>query len=107
MNNRSGINSKVIISIKKWKENRQLSLKEKQVNNFLKVLSFQQLINESTDIVKKLKSEPLNPELAFKSKLILKEFNKRLNDQSPELANSLQNIRNNVEKKIEEFTSKI
>ncbi len=74
-----------VVHFNEWKEN-------KSMQTYLKVLSFNQLINESNTLVEQLKINPISPSLTNKASFILKEIKHRLHYHSPEMSSALHNL---------------
>ncbi len=89
-----------IVCLDSWKKSKALSLQESQLSETLKNLSFGDLIKESNAIIAELNDEKLSCEAASKSKLILKEFRRRLEGQSVNFSSSLKDMVKNLEKKF-------
>lgn len=92
MNVSENLNTEVV-SLGQFKE-------EKMQKDYLEVLSFSQLLDEATDIIRELNSSSLNSGLTLRSKTILKEFSNRLSQQSSEYSKSFSDMRNKLETKI-------
>ncbi len=91
-------NNSNIISLKNWKEANKESREEASLLNYLKALSFHDLMNEAESARKELNSGSISEEVALKSKTILKEFTHRL--KSDGLSANLKLITDSAEGKI-------
>lgn len=89
-----------ILSFEQWKRAQGDKAEGQSITQYLKVLSFHDLVNEYQSIIQELKDSPLNTELTQKSKLILKEFSDRLGEHSIGVSDSLSEMRSKIEKKI-------
>ena len=85
-----------VVSLTEWKESQSLA-------EYYNVLDFHQLVLESREIIQELEEKPLDQDLSNRSKLIMAEINNRLDSQNNNLANSLREIRQKVEKKMQEL----
>lgn len=85
-----------ITSLNEWKETQSLA-------EYYNILDFHQLVLESREIIQELEEKPLDQDLSNRSKLIMAEINNRLDSQNDHLANSLREIRQKVEKKMQEL----
>lgn len=78
-----------IVTIKKFKAHKKTQLAQQELSGYLDVLSFNELISEATAAISELKKRPVNSELTIRSKTIVSHFIKRLQIDSPEMANFL------------------
>ena len=90
--------SSKIISLKKWKETALELSEETSFLNYLKALSFHDLMNEAESARTELNSGSINKEITLKSKTILQEFSNRLKGDG--LSASLNSITDSAEKKL-------
>ncbi|MBK23301.1 MAG: hypothetical protein CME70_04785 [Halobacteriovorax sp.] len=108
-----------VVSLENWKKIKDASLAkwepqsldekraEKQFKDYFNILSFSELINESTDIIKELNQSPLSTEITMKSKILLSQFSKRLGDESKEVADTFQDMRKRIEDKIVDLNNRL
>jgi len=108
-----------VVSLENWKKIKDASLAkwepqsldekraEKQFKDYFNILSFSELINESTDIIKELNQSPLSTEITMKSKILLSQFSKRLGDESKEVADTFQDMRKRIEDKIIDLNNRL
>ena len=108
-----------VVSLDNWKKLKEASLAEwqplsleekkaeKQFSDYFNILSFSELINESTDIIKELNGNPLSNEITMKSKILLNQFSKRLGDESKEVAETFQDMRRRIEDKILDLSNRL
>ena len=80
---------------------------EKQFKDYFNILSFSELINESTDIIKELNNNPISNEVTMKSKILLSQFSKRLGDESKDVAETFQDMRKRIEAKILDLNNRL
>ncbi|PIK16587.1 hypothetical protein [Halobacteriovorax sp. JY17] len=95
-------NSK-IISLKNWKEAALELREETSFLNYLKALSFHDLMNEAESARNELNSGSINKEVTLKSKTILKEFSNRL--KADGLSAGIISITESAEKKLSKLKS--
>ena len=107
-----------VVSLENWKKIKDASLSEwkpqsldekraeKQFKDYFNILSFSELINESTDIIKELNQKPISNEITMKSKILLSQFSKRLGDESKEVAETFQDMRKRIESKILDLSNR-
>lgn len=98
--NNKNTSSQNVLSFEQWKRTQGEKTEGQSITQYLKVLSFHDLVNEYQSIIQELKDSPLNTELTQKSKLILKEFSDRLGEHSIGISDSLTEMRSKIEKKI-------
>lgn len=94
-----------VLSLKEWKKQIENAVEESSMKDYFNVLSFNDLINETKLVVNELNDKPLSEEITKKSRLILKEFNERLEKESDGFAKVLTLLRENVEEKILDLRS--
>ncbi|RLA62278.1 MAG: hypothetical protein DRQ88_09080 [Epsilonproteobacteria bacterium] len=87
-----------VISISEFKQDEEKSLK-----NYLNILSFNELIIESTQTLKTIKNESSDPSLISKAIYLLEELNKRIDCSSRKYGDSLSHISEKVKTKIKEL----
>ena len=78
-----------------------LKREEKSLLDYLNVLSFHELMNESKEIVMELEKESYNDDLALKARLIIEEISGRLSHYSGEVTVMLNGMVKNLEEKIQ------
>ena len=85
-----------VVNLADWKAKNIISKKEESIKNYLSVLNFNELTTESNNVISELRSNPINHDLIVRSKLLLEEFNNRLdmNGTSSDFSKSLQKLRN-------------
>jgi len=89
-----------VIALSNWKTKKELTSNEKSMSEYLKVLSFHDLLTETEDLIKELNDKPLNQEVTLKSKHLLREVNKRLQKDADGFARVLTDLRIQSEKKL-------
>jgi len=89
-----------VINFDNWKHVYTDSQKEINFCEYLSVLDFGELISESNEIIKELKNNNLDRDLTFRSKLILKEFDKRISSNRQSDKHFTTNFCKNTEEKI-------
>jgi hypothetical protein len=94
------IMSNNVVSLESWKSNQQ---EDKSLKEYLNVLSFHALVGEAEDTMRELNDNSFSPELARKSKQILKEFNNRLGADDDGFAEPLTGLRASIDKKMTEI----
>jgi hypothetical protein len=96
-----------VLSMENWKKYLVESIQSGDHERYLEVLNFNQLISEATETLSKLKNDSLDDKLITRSKLLLQEFNRRMDSLSEEFSNSLEGIRSKVDSKIKELDHKL
>ncbi len=69
-------------------------------SDYLKVLSFNDLINESENLIDELKHDDHSSDLVSKTKLMMNEFTERLEKESRHLALSVIELKKEIENKL-------
>ena len=91
-----------VISFSDFKEEEANSMK-----NYLNILNFNELIIESTQTLRTIKDGDSDSALISKAIFLLEELNKRIECSSSEYGDSLNNIREKVNTKINDLNQKI
>ena len=76
---------------------------EKSLKNYLNILTFNELIIESTHTLKTIKNGESDQALISKAIFLLEELNKRIECSSSKYGSSLNHIREKVETKINDL----
>jgi len=90
------IESDNIVSLDEWKNIK----KESNFSDYLKVLSFNDLMNESTSLMDQIKKSEEVDDLFSKTKLMMNEFTFRLEKESKSLAESVKDLKKQIEDKL-------
>ena len=77
-----------LVNLDQWKNLKS----ENSFSNYLKVLSFNDLMNESNDLMNQMKTNE-NDDLFSKTKLMMNEFTFRLEKESKHLAESVKDFK--------------
>ena len=89
-----------IVCLDSWRSNHETDGKEKELQTSLKNMSFGDLLEESSKTVEDLDRQKLDEENTLRSKMIIKEFGRRLEGQSMSLSKSFGEMRRKLEKKL-------
>lgn len=89
-----------VIPMDAWKQALHLRREEKSLLDYLNVLSFHDLMNESKDVVKELETAPLTDDITLKTKLLTEEISARLSHYSEEISLMLSSMIKNLEEKL-------
>lgn len=89
-----------VISMSEFKQDEEKSLK-----NYLNILSFNELIIESTQTLKTIKNDNSDPSLISKAIYLLEELNKRIDCSTNKYGDSLVHISEKVKNKIKELNT--
>ena len=90
-----------VISLSDFKE------KETSLKKYLNILTFNELIIESTQTLKTIKNGASDSNLISKAICLLEEFNKRIECSSAKYGDSLNHIREKVQKKIQDLNQNV
>jgi archaellum biogenesis ATPase FlaH len=90
-----------VIPMDAWKQALHLKREEKSLLDYLNVLSFHDLMNESKEIVMELEAESYNDDLALRARMIIEEISGRLSHYSGEVTLMLNGMLKNLEEKIQ------
>ena len=101
MEQRQNVTSLDSFRRRKEESERKLALKE-----YLSVLSFNELLTESNDIIQELNNNPLDTDLSHRSTLILKEFHDRIRE-SKNLEFTLGGLCQETEERLNEIQERL
>lgn len=90
------IDGENLVSLDDWKNHK----KESNFSDYLKVLSFNDLMNESDNLMNQIKKSDEMDDLFSKTKLMMNEFTSRLEKESKSLAESVKDIKKQIEDKL-------
>ncbi len=77
-----------VVNIDAWKK----GLKENGFSEYIKILSFSDLINESHNLLEHLNNDRQDVDIIKKSKIVMNEFKNRLEKESKSLASSVNDL---------------
>jgi nitrate reductase assembly molybdenum cofactor insertion protein NarJ len=84
-----------LVDLGEWKSLK----KEANFSDYLKVLSFNDLMTESTALMDQIKNAE-NDDLFSKTKVMMNEFTHRLEKESKQLATSVKDLKRHLEDKL-------
>lgn len=90
------IDSDNLVDLGEWKSLK----KEANFSDYLKVLSFNDLMNESNALMDQIKRNDEGDDLFSKTKVIMNEFTLRLEKESKLLAHSVKDLKRQIEDKL-------
>ncbi len=90
------IDSDNLVDLGEWKSLK----KEANFSDYLKVLSFNDLMNESNALMDQIKSNDEGDDLFSKTKVMMNEFTHRLEKESKMLATSVKDLKKQIEDKL-------
>ena len=85
-----------LVSLDQWKTHKR----EGNFSDYLKVLSFNDLINESDSLMDQLKKSEEVEDLFSKTRVMMNEFTNRLEKESRHLADSVKDLKKQIEDKL-------
>lgn len=85
-----------LVDLGEWKALK----KEANFSDYLKVLSFNDLMNESNDLMGKIKLNDEADDIFSKTKVMMNEFTHRLEKESKHLATSVKDLKKQIEDKL-------
>ena len=83
-----------LVSLEQWKSFKR----DNSFSDYLKVLSFNDLMNESVEIMNQIKEN--DDDLFSKTRSIMNEFTHRLEQESRHLADSVKDFKKQIEDKL-------
>lgn len=85
-----------LINLDQWKNDK----KEGAFSEYLKVLSFNDLVNESDSLMDKLKRSEEVDDMFSKTRVMMNEFSTRLEKESKHLACAVKDLKKQIEDKL-------
>ncbi|MGZ3790160.1 MAG: hypothetical protein ACXVLQ_16625 [Bacteriovorax sp.] len=86
-----------LVSLDQWKNNKR----DNSFSDYLKVLSFNDLMSESNELMDQIKrSENEGADLFSKTRVMMNEFTHRLEKESKLLAESVKDLKKQIEDKL-------
>lgn len=90
------IDSDNLVDLGEWKSLK----KEANFSDYLKVLSFNDLMNESSALMDQINRNDEGDDLFSKTKVMMNEFTLRLEKESRQLAHSVKDLKKQIEDKL-------
>ncbi|MEA9357104.1 hypothetical protein SHI21_12840 [Bacteriovorax sp. PP10] len=90
------IDGENLVRLDQWKNQKR----EGNFSDYLKVLSFNDLINESDSLMDQLKRSEEVEDLFSKTRVMMNEFTLRLEKESRHLADSVKDLKKSIEDKL-------
>lgn len=90
------IDGENLVNLDQWKN----AKREGNFSDYLKVLSFNDLINESDSLMDQLKRSEEVEDLFSKTRVMMSEFTLRLEKESKHLAESVKDLKKSIEDKL-------
>lgn len=88
--------SENLVNLDQWKNHKR----EHSFSDYLKVLSFHDLMNESNALMDQIKRSDEEADLFSKTRLMMNEFTLRLEKESRHLADSVKDFKKQIEDKL-------
>lgn len=89
-----------VVSLEQAKKQAEQKQQEDSLSRYLGILSFSQLINEASNVIRQLDAEKISRQTTTKSKLVLKELSSRIEKQSGSHLNAFGNMKKQLDLKI-------
>jgi hypothetical protein len=85
-----------LVNLDQWKHHKR----ESSFSDYLKVLSFNDLVNESNHLAQEIKRQAAADHLLSRTKLMMNELTHRLERESKMLAHSVVDLKKQIEDRI-------
>lgn len=85
-----------LVSLDQWKKHKR----DANFSDYLKVLSFNDLMSESNELINQIKKSEHEIDLFSKTRVMMNEFTFRLEKESKYLADSVKDLKKQIEDKI-------
>jgi hypothetical protein len=85
-----------LVRLDEWKNNKR----DSSFSDYLKVLSFNDLMNESNQLMDQMKRSDELGDIFSKTKLMMNEFTERLEKESKHLSDSVKDLKKQIEDKL-------
>lgn len=90
------LESENVVNLNQWKT----SKRDNNFSSYLKVLSFNELMNESDELMNEMKTSEAADDLFGKTRMMMNEFTTRLEKESRHLAESVKDLKKQIEDKL-------
>lgn len=90
------LESENVVNLSQWKTKRR----DNNFSSYLKVLSFNELMNESNELMNEMKKSEAPDDLFGKTRMMMNEFTTRLEKESRHLAESVKDLKKQIEDKV-------
>lgn len=90
------IDGENLVSLDQWKN----AKREGNFSDYLKVLSFNDLMNESNNLMDQIKRSEEMDDLFSKTRVMMNEFTNRLEKESKHLSESVKDLKKQIEDKL-------
>lgn len=100
-------NANNIIDLQKIRNLAESKLAEDSLNKYLGILSFTQLISETSTLINDLNNNKFDSQIALKSKLVFKQLGERLESGSQDYSKIVGEMRTTISEKIDHLTPKL
>lgn len=94
------IDGENLVILDQWKNAKKNLKKNGSFSDYLKVLSFNDLVNESDSLMNQLKKSEEVEDLFSKTRLMMNEFTNRLEKESRHLAVSVKDLKKQIEDRL-------
>lgn len=88
--------SENVVNLSQWKTKRR----DNNFSSYLKILSFNELMDESNELMNEMKSSESADDLFGKTRMMMNEFTTRLEKESRHLAESVKDLKKQIEDKL-------
>jgi len=95
-NEKMNTESDNLVRLDQWKNSKRDSC----FSDYLKVLSFNDLMSESTDLLDQMRKNEESENLFSKTRIMMNEFTNRLEKESRHLADSVKDLKKQIEDKL-------
>jgi hypothetical protein len=92
--------SENLVSLDQWKNQKRDHTRDSNFSDYLKVLNFNDLMNESNDLIDQMNRNDKGDDLFSKTRVIMNEFTHRLEKESKNLAESVKDFKKQIEDKL-------
>jgi hypothetical protein len=88
-----------LVDLDRWKNQKRECMRDANFSDYLKVLSFNDLMSESNELIDQIKSNR-GDDLFSKTRFVMNEFTHRLEKESKLLAESVKDLKRQIEDKL-------
>ncbi|MDO9181297.1 MAG: hypothetical protein Q7U04_02760 [Bacteriovorax sp.] len=92
--------SENLVNLDQWKNHKRDGARDASFSDYLKVLSFNDLMTESTELMNQIKKSDEGSDLFSKTRVMMNEFTHRLEVESKHLADSVKDFKKQIEDKL-------
>ncbi|EQC48534.1 hypothetical protein M901_2309 [Bacteriovorax sp. DB6_IX] len=90
-----------VLPMNAWKQNIEMKKEEETLSSYFSILGFHELFVEAQTLIIELQNKEISRDMGLRAKSLLKEFQKRTQNQSHGLSAAIGQVTQTLEKNVE------